>query len=108
VVPALLSLGVKPQGRETGHLLHLVKLHLQSLHDLHGLVQGQLPLLYHPRNMTSYAQDKQKSFTIMKMKMYAILDKAKPHTENRKGFNLAAVILRPFKCLDSCGMFELK
>jgi hypothetical protein len=28
----------------------------------------------------------------MNMKMYAILDKAKPHTENRKGLNLAAVI----------------
>jgi hypothetical protein len=30
--------------------------------------------------------------TIMEMKMYAILDKAKPHTENIKGLNLAAVI----------------
>jgi hypothetical protein len=28
----------------------------------------------------------------MKMKMYVILDKAKPHTENIKGLNLAAVI----------------
>jgi hypothetical protein len=28
----------------------------------------------------------------MKMKMYAILGKAKPHTENIKGLNLAAVI----------------
>jgi hypothetical protein len=28
----------------------------------------------------------------MKMKMYVILDKAKPHTENINGFNLAAVI----------------
>jgi hypothetical protein len=26
------------------------------------------------------------------MKMYVILDKAKPHTENIKGLNLAAVI----------------
>jgi hypothetical protein len=28
----------------------------------------------------------------MKMKMYVILDKAKPHTESIKGLNLAAVI----------------
>jgi hypothetical protein len=28
----------------------------------------------------------------MKMKMYVILDKAKPHTENTKGLNLAALI----------------
>jgi hypothetical protein len=28
----------------------------------------------------------------MKMKMYVILDKTKPHTENIKGLNLAAVI----------------
>jgi hypothetical protein len=35
---------------------------------------------------------KQKSFTIIKMKMYVILDKAKPHTENIKGLNFAAVI----------------
>jgi hypothetical protein len=27
----------------------------------------------------------------MKMKMYTILDKAKPHTENIKSLNLAAV-----------------
>jgi hypothetical protein len=32
------------------------------------------------------------SFTIMKMKMCVILVKAKPHTENIKGLNLAAVI----------------
>jgi hypothetical protein len=28
----------------------------------------------------------------MKMKIYVILDKAKPHTENIKGINLVAVI----------------
>jgi hypothetical protein len=28
----------------------------------------------------------------MRMKMYIILDKVKPHTENIKGLNLAAVI----------------
>jgi hypothetical protein len=31
----------------------------------------------------------------MKMKMYVILDKEKPQTENIKGFNLAAVIYTP-------------
>jgi hypothetical protein len=34
---------------------------------------------------------KQKSSTIMKIKMFAILDKAKPNTENIRGLNLAAV-----------------
>jgi hypothetical protein len=32
---------------------------------------------------------------IKKMKMFAVLDKAKPHTENVRGLNLAAVT---FKC----------
>jgi hypothetical protein len=40
----------------------------------------------------SYAEDKQKSFTIMKMQMYVLLGKAKPHTENVKGLNMMAVI----------------
>jgi hypothetical protein len=35
----------------------------------------------------------QKSLTIMKMKMYAILDKAKRYTENIKGLNLTAVVI---------------
>jgi hypothetical protein len=39
----------------------------------------------------SFHRDKQISFPIMKMKMYAILDKVNPHTENIKGFNWAAV-----------------
>jgi hypothetical protein len=39
-----------------------------------------------------YAEDKQKSFAIMKIKMYVILDNAKPHTEIIKDLNLAAVI----------------
>jgi hypothetical protein len=39
-----------------------------------------------------YYITKQKSFIIMKMKMYSILDKAKLHTENIKGLNLATVI----------------
>jgi hypothetical protein len=29
------------------------------------------------------------TYKIMKMKMFATLDKAKPHTENIRGFNLA-------------------
>jgi hypothetical protein len=37
------------------------------------------------------AGNKQKSYKIIKMKMYAILDKAKPHTENIRGLNLAVV-----------------
>jgi hypothetical protein len=32
-----------------------------------------------------------RTFKIMKTKMYAILDKAKPHTENIRGLNLEAV-----------------
>jgi hypothetical protein len=51
---------------------------------------------YHPPTFFSLslspAEDKQESFSIMKMKMYVILDEAKPHTENIKGLNLAAVI----------------
>jgi hypothetical protein len=36
--------------------------------------------------------NKQKSSDIMKMKMFATLDKARPHTENIRGLNLAAVM----------------
>jgi hypothetical protein len=35
--------------------------------------------------------NKNKSSKIMKMKMFATLDKARPHTENIRGSNLAAV-----------------
>jgi hypothetical protein len=44
----------------------------------------------------------------MKMKMYAILDKAKLHTENIKGLILAAVIYTTFKCLDYCGIITIR
>jgi hypothetical protein len=37
------------------------------------------------------AEDKQKSLMIMKIEMYAILDKANPHTENTRSLNLAGV-----------------
>jgi hypothetical protein len=59
-----------------------------SVRDTHVLS------MFHTFTITlqSYAEDEQKSFIIMKMKMYAILDKVKPHTENIKGLNLAAVI----------------
>jgi hypothetical protein len=39
--------------------------------------------------MHYYADNKQKSYKLMKMKMFAIL--AKPETENIRGLNLAAV-----------------
>jgi hypothetical protein len=40
----------------------------------------------------SHAGNKQKSSETMKMKMFATLDKARPHTENIRGSNLAAVM----------------
>jgi hypothetical protein len=42
-------------------------------------------------SLHSYATE-DSMFTIMKMKMYVILDKAKAHTENINGLNLAAVM----------------
>jgi hypothetical protein len=69
------------------------------VHDMH--VDFQIPYVY--GFVRKLCRSKQKSFKIMKMKMYAILDKAKPHTESIKGLNLAAVIFRPFNCLDYCG-----
>jgi hypothetical protein len=39
----------------------------------------------------NYAGNRQRSFKIMIMRMFATLDKAKPDTENIRGFNLAAV-----------------
>jgi hypothetical protein len=67
--------------------------------DVH--VAFQIPYVYD--YITEYAEDKQKSFTIMKIKMYATLDKAKPHTENIKGLNLAAIIYTTVQvcCCDS-------
>jgi hypothetical protein len=37
-------------------------------------------------------RNKQKSSKVMKMKMFATLGKTRPHTENTKGSNLAAVM----------------
>jgi hypothetical protein len=53
-------------------------------------VAFQIPYVYDTKQ--SNPEDKQKSFTIMNVNIYAILDKAKPHTENIRGFNFAAVI----------------
>jgi hypothetical protein len=58
-----------------------------SVRDMH--VAFQIPYVYDYKQ--SYAEDKQKSFTTMKMKMYVILDKAIPHVEYIKGLNLAVV-----------------
>jgi hypothetical protein len=40
----------------------------------------------------NHAGNKQKSSKIMKMKMFVTLDKARPHTQNIRGLNLAAVM----------------
>jgi hypothetical protein len=42
-------------------------------------------------NMFDYAGNKQRSYKIMIIKMFAPLDKTKPVTENTRGLNLAAV-----------------
>jgi hypothetical protein len=39
----------------------------------------------------------------MKMEMYAMLDKAKPCTENIRGLNLAVIICTTVECLDCRG-----
>jgi hypothetical protein len=41
--------------------------------------------------LQNYAGSKQKSYKIMTMKMFTILDKAKPNTGNIRGLNLATV-----------------
>jgi hypothetical protein len=53
-----------------------------SVRDMH--VAFHVPYVYENNKI------KQKQFIIMKMKMYAILDKAKPHTEYIKVLNLEA------------------
>jgi hypothetical protein len=59
-----------------------------SVHDMH--VALQIPYVYD--YITKLCRKQAEIIPIMKMKMYAILDKAKPHTENIKGLNMAAVI----------------
>jgi hypothetical protein len=58
-----------------------------SVRDMH--MAFQIPYVYD--YVTNYAGSKQKSYKIMKTKMFAILDKTKPDTGNTKGLNLAAV-----------------
>jgi hypothetical protein len=41
--------------------------------------------------LQNYEGSKQKSYEIKTMKMFEILDKANPNTENIRGLNLAAV-----------------
>jgi hypothetical protein len=53
-------------------------------------VAFQIPYVY--VYITKSAGNKQKSSKIMKMKMFATLDKARPDTENIRGSNLAAVM----------------
>jgi hypothetical protein len=48
------------------------------------------PELY--KEDTIRKDNKQKSSKIIKMRMFATLDKAKPDTENIRGLNLAAVM----------------
>jgi hypothetical protein len=43
--------------------------------------------------LKNFAGNKQKSYKIMRMNMFAAQDKAKPDMENIKGLNLAAVKL---------------
>jgi hypothetical protein len=58
------------------------------VHDMHGAFQ--IPYVYH--YIINHAGNKQKSSKIMKMQLFATLDKAKPDTENIRGLNLAAVM----------------
>jgi hypothetical protein len=60
----------------------------KSVRDMH--MAFQIPYVYD--YVTNYAASKQKSYKIMKTKMFAILDKVKPDTGNKKGLNLAAVM----------------
>jgi hypothetical protein len=41
--------------------------------------------------LQNHPGNKKKSYKIMKMQMFAILGKAKPGTENKRGLNMAAV-----------------
>jgi hypothetical protein len=52
-------------------------------------VAFKIPYVYD--YITNYAGKKQKSYKIMIMKMFTILDKVKPDIESIRGLNLAAV-----------------
>jgi hypothetical protein len=55
--------------------------------DLH--MAFKVPYIYD--YITKLCSNKQKSYKIMKMKMFATLDKANPDTGNKSGLNLVAV-----------------
>jgi hypothetical protein len=53
---------------------------------------SQYSTIAHSHAQQNHAGSKQKSYEIMRTKMFAILDKAKPDTGNTRGLNLAAVV----------------
>jgi hypothetical protein len=59
-----------------------------SVRDMH--VALQIPYVYD--YITKSCRQQAEVIQIMKMKMFATLDKAKPNTENIRGFNLTAVM----------------
>jgi hypothetical protein len=59
-----------------------------SIRDMHKAFQISYVYDY----ITKSCRQKLKSTEIMKMQMFATLDKAKPDTENIRGLNLAAVM----------------
>jgi hypothetical protein len=60
---------------------------LTPVRDLHMVFE--LPCLYY--YISNYVGNKQKSYKIMKMKMFATLDKEKPDTGSKRCLNFAAV-----------------
>jgi hypothetical protein len=87
VVPLILLLPNMPaQGLEHMEITLCSSEHFSHL----CMQQGQLSLDSYDY-ITNYVGNKQKSYKIMIIKMFAILDKAKPDTESIRGLNLAAV-----------------
>jgi hypothetical protein len=81
------------------HLLKLQRLQNKVLHtignfrrrtpvrDLHMILYIYIYMI----TQQNYIGNKQKSYKIMKMQMFATLDKANRDTGNKRGLNLAAV-----------------
>jgi hypothetical protein len=67
-----------------------------TVRDMHKAFH--MPYVYD--YITKSCRHKQKSSKIMKIKMFATLDKAKPDTQNIRGLNLAAVMCMIVKWLD--------
>jgi hypothetical protein len=63
------------------------------IRDLH--MAFKLPYIYD--YTLNYEGNKQKSYNIVKMQIFATLDKASPDTENIRGLKLAAVNQQTFK-----------